>query len=132
MVTKTSLKKTVNSRCLKLYRAYSISFSSSNVGRFSWSWILKDCNKLREKKKLLSCVPGRPRQNGKLAHSRCSRATTAKICTKKRDSLAKLLFCLYKPIAFCRSRCRRRSLLLKLPEKRRRGEAVGASSLGSL
>ena len=31
--TKTSLKK-VNLRCLKLYRAYSISFHSSNVGNF--------------------------------------------------------------------------------------------------
>ena len=27
----------------KLYRAYSILFSSSNVGNFSWSWDLKDC-----------------------------------------------------------------------------------------
>ena len=46
---KTSLKKTMNSSCLKLYHAYSISFNSSNVGRFSWSWILKDWNKLQEK-----------------------------------------------------------------------------------
>ena len=38
----------------------------------------------------------------------CSRATTAEKCTKKRDARAKLLFCLSKPIAFCRSRCRRR------------------------
>ena len=30
-VTKTSLKKTVNSRCFKLYHAYSISCNSSNV-----------------------------------------------------------------------------------------------------
>ena len=33
----------VNSRCFKLYRAYSISFNSSNVGDFFWSWILRDC-----------------------------------------------------------------------------------------
>ena len=32
----------VNSRCFKIYRAYSISFNSSNVGDFFWSWILKD------------------------------------------------------------------------------------------
>ena len=32
----------------------------------------------------------------------------AKKCTKKRDARAKFLFCYYKPIAFCRSRCRRR------------------------
>ena len=34
--TKTSLKK-LNSRFFKLYRAYSISFNSSNVGTFFWS-----------------------------------------------------------------------------------------------
>ena len=52
-------------------------------------------------------------KTGNWALSRCNRATTAKRCTKKRDARAKLLFCLYKPIAFYRSRCRRRSLLLK-------------------
>ena len=39
----------VNSRCLKLYRAYSISFNSSNVGDFFWSWILRDCIEVQEK-----------------------------------------------------------------------------------
>ena len=38
----------VNLRCL---RAYSITFNSSNVGNFFWSWILKDCIKVEEKKK---------------------------------------------------------------------------------
>ena len=48
----------VNSRCLKLYRTYSISFSSINVGKSLWSGILKDCIKVqRKKKKLLFCVP---------------------------------------------------------------------------
>ena len=32
-----NVTKKVNSRCFKLYRAYSISFNSSNVGIFSWS-----------------------------------------------------------------------------------------------
>ena len=46
------------SRCLKLYRLYSISFNSSNVGNFFRSWILKDCIEVQEKKKRksLSCV----------------------------------------------------------------------------
>ena len=35
-----SLKK-VNSRCLKRYRACSISFNSSNISKFFCSWILK-------------------------------------------------------------------------------------------
>ena len=34
------------------------------------------------------------------AFSRCSRATTAKKCTRERDAHAKLLFCQSKPIAF--------------------------------
>ena len=48
--TKTShwLKK-VNWRCLQLYRAYSISFNSSNVGQSFWSWTLKDCIKVKGK-----------------------------------------------------------------------------------
>ena len=36
----------VNSPYLKLYRAYSISFNSSNVGTFFWSWILEACTKV--------------------------------------------------------------------------------------
>ena len=40
--------------------------------------------------------------------SRCSRATTAKKCTKKRDGRAKLLFCQSYPTRNWRSRCRRR------------------------
>ena len=35
----------VRSGYFKLYRAYSNSFNSSNVGTFFWSWILKDCIK---------------------------------------------------------------------------------------
>ena len=92
----------VNLRCLKLNRAYSISFISSNVGKFFWNWILKDCIKVQEKKKKVVVLCSRPRRNMKLlrAASRCSRATTAEKCTKKRDARAKLLFCLSKPIAF--------------------------------
>ena len=35
----------VKSRSFKVYRAYSISLNSANVGNFFWSWILKDCIK---------------------------------------------------------------------------------------
>ena len=41
----------MKSRFLKIYRAYSYSFNSSNVGIFFCSWILKDCIKVQEKKK---------------------------------------------------------------------------------
>ena len=62
--TKTSLLK-VNSRYFKRYRAYSNSFNSSNVGKFFWSWILKD-GKVQEKKKKVVVLFSRPRQNVKL------------------------------------------------------------------
>ena len=40
----------VSLRCLNIYRTYSISFDSSNVGKFFWSWILKNCIKFRQEK----------------------------------------------------------------------------------
>ena len=46
----------VNSHFLKLYRACSISFNSSNVGKFFWSWILKDSIKVQEMKKKSYCL----------------------------------------------------------------------------
>ena len=47
----------MNSLCLKPYHAYSNSFSSSNVGKFFWSWILKTVSKFRKRKgKFLSHV----------------------------------------------------------------------------
>ena len=49
-----------------LYRAYSISFNSSNVGKFLWSWIVWDCIKVQEKKKKIVFLCSRPRQNQKL------------------------------------------------------------------
>ena len=63
--TKTSLKK-VRSRCLKLYRAYSISFISSNLGDFFGSLILKDSINNQEKKKTVVGFCSRPRENVKL------------------------------------------------------------------
>ena len=56
----------VNLRCLKLYRAYSILFNSSNAGKRFWSWILKDCIKVQEKKKKVVFFWSCPRKNVKL------------------------------------------------------------------
>ena len=105
----------MNSRCLKLYRAYSISFNSSNVGKCFWSWILKDCIKVQEKKrKLLSCVPVLDK-TWIQTFSRCSRATTAKKCTKKAWCTCKVVVLLIKPIAFLPFSLPSASALLKLP-----------------
>ena len=68
-------------RCLKLNRTYSIPFNSSNVGKLFWSWILKNCIKVQEKKKKVVVFCFRPRQNMKLGS--CSRATTAEKSVQK-------------------------------------------------
>ena len=94
----------MRSRCFKLFRAYSILFNTSNVGNFLLSWILEDCIKVQEKKKVVVLCP-RLLQNVKLGISR--RAVTSKKCTNKRDARAKLL-------RFCRFRWRRRRRCLKV------------------
>ena len=105
----------MNLRCLKLYRAYSISFTSSNVGKCFWSWILKDWFKVQEKKrKLWSCVPVLDK-TWIQALSRCSRATTAKKCTKKAWCTCKVVVLLIKPIAFLPFSLPSASSFLKLP-----------------
>ena len=53
----------VKLRCFKFYRAYSILFSSSSVDNFLWSWILKDCIEVQEKKKKVVVLHSRPPQN---------------------------------------------------------------------
>ena len=83
----------VNSRCFKLYRAYSISFSSSNLGIFFWSWILEYCSKVQEKKKKVVVFVHVPHKTWNWLFSRRSRAVMAKKCFKKRDARAELLFC---------------------------------------
>ena len=49
-----------------LYRAYSISFNLSYVGKLFWSGILKDCVKVQERKQKV-VLSLRPRQNLKLS-----------------------------------------------------------------
>ena len=53
----------VNSRYFKLYRAYSTSFNSSNVGECYWIWILKDSIRWKEKKKKVVPLCSRPPEN---------------------------------------------------------------------
>ena len=63
--TKTSVKKWIRATS-NIYLAYSNSFNSSNVGKFYWSWILKDCMKVQEKKKKVVVLSSRRQQNKKL------------------------------------------------------------------
>ena len=49
---------------LKIYRDYSNSINSSNVGNFCfWSWIVKDCIEVQEKKKKVVVLCSSPPQN---------------------------------------------------------------------
>ena len=85
----------MKSRFLTLYRASSIWSNPSNVGKCFWSWILKDCIKVQEKK-LLSCVPVLDKTWLNKAFSRCSRLKNVQ--NWKSDACAKLLFCWYKQL----------------------------------
>ena len=99
----------MNSLCVKLFRAYSISFNSSNVGKFFWSWILEDGIKVQEKKNKFVVLCYRPRQNAfRKFHVACSRVTTAEKCTKNVIHAQSCCFANLNPLLFCRSRCRRR------------------------
>ena len=76
----------MNLGCPKLYRAYSISFNSSNVCNLSWSLILEDCIKFQEKKErvVLSRVLVLDKRAARLFHV---------VVVKKHGAQAELLFC---------------------------------------
>ena len=98
-------RRQLQKRCLILHRTYSISFNSSNVGKFFWSCILKDCIE----------VQGNKQKVVRHSLSRCSHAATAKKCTKERDARAKLFFYFSKFLAFLPFSLPSPSSLLKLP-----------------
>ena len=104
----------MKSRCFKLYRAYSLSFNSSKLGNFFWSWILKDCIEVQKKKKKVVALPVHVlHKTWNKAFSRHSHAVTGE-CTKKRDARTELLFFQSKLIAFLPFSLTSQSSLLKL------------------
>ena len=104
----------MKSRCFKLYRAYSLSFNSSKLGNFFWSWILKDCIEVQKKKKKVVTLPVHVLHDVKMPNfTFCNRAVTGE-CTKKRDARAELLFFQSKLIAFLPFSLTSQSSLLKL------------------
>ena len=80
----------MNSRCFKLYRAYSVSFDLSNVGKFLWSRILKDCIKVQEKKK----------ENGCFVIPSSTKRETRHFSVVVVQRRANLSFCQSGPVAF--------------------------------
>ena len=102
---KQERRRRLRKRHLKWIRATSILIAliPIRVGKFFWTWILKDRVKLEEKQKKLftSSAKREIRHFHVLVVQR-----RQKKCTKKRGVRAKLLFCQSKPISFFRSRCR--------------------------
>ena len=100
----------MKSCCIKLYRAYSTSFNSSNVGNLFWSWnFWKTVAKCRKGERKSLCLRSPQNVNSDSAFSRRSRAATAKKCTIKRDACADCCcFANLNLLLFCRSGWRRR------------------------
>ena len=92
-------------KLLKLYREYSISLNSSNVGNFFWSWRLPSKPRNR---KLLSCVHVLHETWNKAFFTSHSCSAGKEVFKKKREARAVVLPIQTNRIAFCRSRWRRR------------------------
>ena len=107
---------------MALPQTYPISFGSSNVGNFFWSWILKDCIKVQEKKKKVVVLCSRSQQNVKLG-TLTFRAVVKRRLRNARKSMMHFQSCCFTNLnllLFCRSRCRRRRRrpLLTVPTSR--------------
>ena len=95
----------VNLRCLKLYRAYSISFNSSNVGKFFRSWILKDCIQFQEiSRKLSSFVPVLDKREIRQFHVVVLQRRQRNV-QKSVMHVQSCCFACLNLLLFCRSRC---------------------------
>ena len=99
----------VNSCCFKLNRAFFISFNSSNVGRFFWLLITKDCIEVQEKEKRVVLCP-RPLKNVKLGNFTSWSCRDGKEMCKLH--VQNFCFANLNLLLFYRSRCRRRSRCL--------------------
>jgi len=90
-------------------RAYSISFPSSNVGKFFWSWILSTASKFRKRKRKFCCTvfPSSTKREIRHFHDvvvqRPQRNVQKSVMRVQSCCFAYLILLL-----FCRSRCRRR------------------------
>ena len=106
-------------RCFKLYRAYSISIISSNVGNFFLEFNCKRLSQCSGKEKESRCpvfTSLKKREIASFTSQSCSDGKLKK-CTKKRAARAQLLFCQSKPIAFLTFLLTSPSSLLKLPKE---------------
>ena len=98
----------MNSRYFKLYRAYSNSFNSSNLGKFFWSSILKDCIKVQEKKKKVVLLFASSAKR-ELRHFHVV-VLQRRLRNVQKSGMHVQSCCVanLNQLLFCRSRCRRR------------------------
>ena len=80
-------------RCYKLYRAFFILFNSLNVSQRFWTWILKDCIEVEEKKKRVVVLCSLNVKIVRHSHVVVVQRRQRNEYTKKRDARAKLFFC---------------------------------------
>ena len=102
----------MNSRCFKLYRSHSISFSASNVGSLFGSWILTACIEVQEKKSkvIVLCLPTSSTKREISQFLVVVVQWPQRNVQKSAAARAKLLFCQSNLLlfCFCRSRWGRR------------------------
>ena len=111
------------------YRAYSISFNSSNVGKFFWSWIIKDCIKVQKKKKkiVVRLFPSATKRKIRQFH------VVVVVVQRRQRNVQKSVmhvqsrcFACLSLLLFCRTRCRRRrgcvNFLISTPSHLHLGE----------
>ena len=93
-----------------------IFFNLLKAGKFSWSWILKDCIKVQEKNKKVVVSCSRPQQNVKLGTFTFKSWNDGyEMYQEPCCARANLLFCQSDPVAFLQFSLPSPSSLLKLP-----------------
>ena len=117
----------------KLHRAYSNSFSSSNVCKFFWSWILKRLYQSLEKEKESRCIVFTSSTKRKIRQFHV--AVVQRRQRNVQKSVMQVQSCCFANlnlrVLVCRSRCRRRRRCLSfliVVKKEREGEIRDPSS----
>ena len=109
-----NVHKKMNLRSSKLNRVYLDLLNMSNAGDFSWSWILKDVIRFKNRKICRRMSTSSIKRQIRRFHVDVV-PWTSKKCTKKRDARAELLFWSLNLLFFWSRRCgRRRSCLSSL------------------
>ena len=125
-----NIAKQMDLRPFKLYRVYLKPHNSSNVGEFSWSWILSDFIHVQRKDNLSSYVHAL-HKTLRWEVSRRSHAVDVKEMYLSAWCTCRAVVLLIKPIVFWRCRCRRGSCLssLIILGRRRHGLTISCKSL---